>query len=191
MTFGYPPITAIGWRAFTELLSPGSTSKVDTLRIGEDKKYDETVPQINDDVIREFLVALAPNNTLTKFHIGHVNIASPLTLNALTDMLCDKSSITSVCSSNHTLNHFGFTCEGNAWRSNELVSLLELNERKDKSEVIRKKLLFYLFFDKSTIGIAFGPMPAAVFPSVIECIGRDRLGFSAMYALFQTFPSLL
>ncbi len=186
-----PPITTIGWRAFTELLSPRSESKVDTLRIGEGE-CDEIVPQIGDDVIREFLAALACNSSLTKFDIGHVNIASPLTLDdALIDMLCNKASITSVCNSNHTLNDFGFTCNGDAGRSNELVTLLELNERKeDKSEVVREKLLLSSVLE-STIGIAFGPMSAAVFPSVIECIGRDRLGYSAMYALIQNFPSLL
>jgi hypothetical protein len=184
-----PPITAVGWRAFTELLSPSSKSKVVTLRIGE--SCDETVPQINDDVIHEFLVALARNSSLTKFHIGHVNIASPLTLDALTGMLCDKSNITSVCNSNHTLNYFGFTCNGDAQRSNELVAFLELNKGKNKTEVIRKKLLLSSVLDDNTIGIAFGPMPAAVFPSVIEFIGRDRLGYSAMYALIQSFPSLL
>lgn len=121
--------------------------------------------------------------------IGDIDIA-PGSLDALSKVLCDKSSISSVYASNHTLNIFKDTCNNDV-DDDQCHSMLELNKNKDKAKVVREKILMSSVLKKDTIGIAFGPMPVTVFSSVIEWIGRDRLGFSAMYCLLQKVPSLL
>ncbi|KAL3756918.1 hypothetical protein ACHAWU_005922 [Discostella pseudostelligera] len=183
-------ITTNGWRAFTDVLLPTSKSKLKSLRIG-DEDCNEIVIQINDDVILGFVTALASNNSLSEFNIGHVAI-SPSTLDALVTVLCNKTSIASVRNSNHTWNDFYYTSNDEAHCSDdELDSLLEMNKLEDKSEVVRRKLLMSCLLNEDTVGHVFGPMPATTLPSVVEWIGRDRLGFSAMYCLVQNIPSLL
>jgi hypothetical protein len=182
-------ISTDGWRAFTDVLLLTSKSKLKSLRIGAED-CSEIVIKINDDVILGFVAALASNNSLTEFSIGHVDI-SPSSLDALANVLCDKTSIASVCNSNHTLNIFEYTSSDYAKCPDELASLLIMNKLEDKSEVVRRKLLMSCLLNKDTVGHVFGPMPATTLPSVVEWIGRDQLGFSAMYCLVQNIPSLL
>ena len=137
------------------------------------------------------MTALASNNSLSEFNIGHVAI-SPSTLDALVTVLCNKTSIASVRNSNHTWNDFYYTSNDEDHCSDdELDSLLIMNKLEDKSEVVRRKLLMSCLLNKDTVGHVFGPMPATTLPSVVEWIGRDQLGFSAMYCLVQNIPSLL
>ena len=141
--------------------------------------------------MQTFVNALSNNSSLVELDIGDVENVSLSSLDALVKVLCDKTNITSVYNSNHTLNVFEYTCSNGPDRPKELYSLLELNENKDKAEVVREKMLTSRVINEDTVGREFGSVPVSVFPSLIEWIGRDRLGFSAMHCLVQCFPSLL
>ena len=147
---------------------------------------------IHNDVIVDLLAALPQNNSLTELRIGYADI-SPSSLDEVTNILFDKMSVGSVCNSNHTLHVFEFTPIGDTECQNELLaSLLELNKFKDKAAVVRNKLLLSGVLGEPFVGHVFGSMPAAVFPSLIEWIGRDCLGYSVMNGLIRNFfPSLL
>ena len=110
-------------------------------------------------------------------------------LNVLINILCNKTSIAHTWQSNHTLASFG--CSDDDRFPTELATLFELNKGNDNAEVARKKILVYSGLDEETVCNAFAPMSTTLLPTAIEWIGRDRLGFSAMYYLVQNVPTLL
>lgn len=189
--YNYPNL-ASGWRAFADVLHPNSTSRLETLRLGHDPDVDE-VTRMNDDDVLSFVTALSNNTSLVELDISNVEAISQSSLGALVKLLCDKASIASVYNSNHTLSIFQYTCNNGPGppRPDELDSLLKMNENKDKAQVIRKKILMSSVINEDTVGHEFGLMPMTVFPSLIEWIGRDRLGYSAMNCLVRNFLSLL
>jgi hypothetical protein len=191
---GNESITSSGWREFANVLLPTSKSKLTTLRIGDTYYFEDYRAEpivIPNDVIVDLLTALPQNNSLTELRIGHVDI-SPSSLGAATNILFDKTSVGSVCNSNHTLNVFEFIPIGDTECQNQLlISLLELNKLNDKAVVVRNKLLLSGVLGEPFVGHVFGSMSAAAFPSLIEWIGRDRIGYSVMHCLIRNFfPSL-
>ena len=67
-------------------------------------------------------------------------------------------------------------------RTDEIDSLLHMNKDKNKAEVVRKKILQFHLSDIDNVVQAFGSM---------GWIGRDRLGFSAMFYLCRSMPWLI
>ena len=180
-------ITADGWHAFADVLLPNSTSRLEVLRVGHDE---EDMALMNDAAVLDFINALSNNSSLVELDILEVEAVSQSSLDALVKVLCDKTSTASVCNSNHTLNIFHYTRINGRDRPVELDSLLELNKNKDKAEVVREKILRSSVINEDTVGHEFGHIPVTFFPSLIEWIGRDRLGYSAMNCLVRNFPSL-
>jgi hypothetical protein len=146
---------------------------------------------MDDDSVQTFVNALSNNSSLVELDIGDVENVSQNSLDALVKLLYDKTSIASVCNSNHTLSIFKYTSYGDTPRPSVLDSLLEFNKNKDKAKVVREKILTSSVINEDTVGYEFGHMPVKIFPSLIEWIGRDRLGYSAMNCLVRNFPSLL
>jgi hypothetical protein len=107
----------------------------------------------------------------------------------LKKVLYDASSLMSVCTSNHTLLDFGCNCE----YSDEcrIYPLVELNKIADKDEVVRRKLLKYFFSNANNIGRAFSSMATPIKPDAIAWIGRDDHGYSVMFELCRSVPSLM
>ena len=105
-------ISANGWSKFANVLVPSSTSKLKTLTIGE---CPDPSIHINTDVAIDLVSALAGNTTLEALNFSIAEYVA-LWLDALYhDMqwmyamfkvLCDLSSISSVCQSNHTIHAF-------------------------------------------------------------------------------------
>ncbi len=183
-------VTAEGWRLFAAALRPSSSSKLTHMQIGnnnEDEDEDED-NFITDDVALDLFAALANNTCLQVLDIDQVTLSSS-SLEALARVLCDKTTIANTWQSNHTLTKFN--CGWWVEFPTELDSLLEMNKGKDKAEVARKKILLYSGLDEETVCHVFAPMATTVLPTAIEWIGRDRLGFSAMYYLVQNVPSLI
>ena len=183
-------ITANGIRKFVNVLSPSSTSKLKILRL---RSY---AGKMNDNLLIDFIAALSNNNSLNELDLGGSDV-SVRTLDALVNILCDKTSIANVCSSNHSLNIFhpdfyavvdGSDVKG--WRKYKLESLLKMNRNTDKAEVIRTKLLTFIFSDVDNIVRVFGSMDMSMMPDVMEWIGRDRLGRSVMFELCRKMPEL-
>jgi Ran GTPase-activating protein (RanGAP) involved in mRNA processing and transport len=184
-------ITNNGWRAFADALLPTSLSKLNILRIGDHRNVvNNRGNHIDDSVIVGLVAALAKNNSLKEFDLNYVNNASS-SLYDLADVLGDETNFDSVCQSNHSLFKFTYRIDTDTDYPDELDTLLEINKNENKSEVVRKKLLMYSMLDKDTVGNVFGPMAEALMPNVIEWIGRDRLGFEAIYYLLQNRPTLL
>jgi hypothetical protein len=106
----------------------------------------------------------------------------------LSRALCDKSSIDSICSSNHTL----FSLELGDFENTEdwldevwsgIESLLSMNINPNKAEVARRKILKHHLSDEHADMSVFALMQETVLPHAIEWIGRDNHGLSAMYNL--------
>ena len=101
---------------------------------------------INDDTLIDFTRALEHNKTLKSlFLYQNPDDDWPRITErgweALSNLLCNKSSIMSTYNSNHTLQDPGDYAYPLDAISKDLVESLELNENKDKVEVARQKIL--------------------------------------------------
>lgn len=105
----------------------------------------------------------------------------------IANVLCDKTSIGSIYSSNHTLQEL---CISHLTFPEEVVSLLAMNQNEDKSEVARQKILKHHFLARGNNANVFSRMPETMMPFPMEWIGRNRLGFSLMYNVVRDNPTL-
>jgi len=178
-------ITSEGWRAFSVYLQNHNSTL---------KKLRVSGTNMNDEGLMVLLNALANDTTLRAF-IAHPNDSiSDDGWQTLADILCDKTSLSSIYTSNHTLQQFyaGMFSE-NERPNDHLVSLLELNQNDNKHEVVRQKLIRY-YFSNDDGGIVkveeFVDIELEVLPHAIAWVGRDDTGHSLLYTLFQTMPTL-
>jgi len=170
---------------------------------------------INDDTVVAFANALTHNNTLERLHIcgcadeeGIVSITDR-GWNAVSNLICNKTSITDTYYSNHSLwclldlydNHvYG---RDDAGRVLALASYLKLNENDDKVEVARQKILQTHFSseDDTTSSIQeLLSVELKVMPTAIAWVGRPShdywrgmtvSGLSLMYHLMRKLPDLV
>jgi Ran GTPase-activating protein (RanGAP) involved in mRNA processing and transport len=92
-----PAVTTAGWVDFSTVLR-NPTSALEVIYVSNDS--------INDEVMQSFADALANNNKLRELNICPViayNHITPDGYAAITNILCDTSSILSTYHSNHTL----------------------------------------------------------------------------------------
>lgn len=198
-------ITTNGWRSLAMILLPTSASKLRDMSMGNESREDDLPEQmfVSDAVICDTVEALR-NNTILEHLDLNVCCVSELSMIALANVLCDISSIAGVCQSNHTifkhsLDSMVIGCPSddsdfdNMWgdRFPSLYALLEINKNKNKAEVIREKLLLYFFSNVDTVGRTFSSLPVSIMPSAISYIGRDHIGYSVMYYLVRSMPSLV
>jgi Ran GTPase-activating protein (RanGAP) involved in mRNA processing and transport len=185
-------ITTNGCCSFADVLAPRSTSKLKVLRLGSING------EFDDGALVTFIAALANNDSLKELDVFGLGDFSLNLLDTLVNVLCDKTSIANVCNSNHSLNIFSPNYESvhdypgaepyKIEHNTLLGTLLDMNKNTDKGEVIRKKLITYFFSDVESI---FGSMDTSIMPNVMEWIGRDRLGYSVMFAICRSVPTLL
>ena len=185
--YDIPAITENGWCKFADVLQPRSTSKLQSLRIGSN---------LSDEAATCLFNALAENISLVSLKMGFAtNSSNRGCWSFLATVLCDTSSFESICNSNHTLGeldvyenlHLYKTLQ---WLHPPMANFLRMNKDKDKSEVLRKKLLRFHFRKVENVGNVFGQLETKLLPHAVAWIGRDRLGFAAMYALFRDMPWL-
>jgi len=69
-----------------------------------------------------------------------------------------------------------------AWHYTQTTKFHGINPR-GKAQEVRAKILAHYFTSVDTIGRVFADVDEKILPSAMEWIGRDRLGFSAMYNL--------
>ena len=111
-------------------------------------------------------------------------------LQILSNLLCNKTDIESIYTSNHTLHTItdcGFTKDVTP---KDIASYLKLNENEDKAEVVRQKILRYHFMNGTSNVEEFVDMELVELPQVISWIGRNDTGHSLLYKLCQHMPSL-
>jgi len=141
----------------------------------------------DDEGARAILMALAGNSCLKSLQLDFNYAITDMIWKDIAYMLCDKTSIGSVHSSNHTLQelyipHLTFP--------EEVVSLLTMNRNEDKSEVARQKILNHHFLARGNNANVFSRMPETMMPFSMEWIGRNRLGYSLMYNVVRDNPTL-
>ena len=71
-----------------------------------------------------------------------------------------------------------------------LVALLTLNKNDNEAEVVRQKIINYHFFKGEKNMEEFVDMELNVLPHVIAWTGRDNHGFSLLYCIVHSMPSL-
>jgi hypothetical protein len=119
----------------------------------------------------------------------------------LCHLLCDKSDIDSIFSSNHVLQEVGTerwseetrTFVTRAHWNTALLILLKINENADEAVAAREKILVFHFYTGApTNNQVFDRMPIAILPNALEWIGRGEYpwGFSLMYTVVKEFPTL-
>jgi hypothetical protein len=139
-----------------------------------------------DDVVICFLDALTGNISLKSFWFHGYNM-SDRGRSGVANTLCDKSSIMSTYSSNHTLESFGVE---NYHNNPDLRSSLVMNYGKNKMEVARRKILLHHVGDVDACVRVFAPMAVLVLPMALSWIGSNRDEYSMMYWFLLTMPWL-
>lgn len=178
-------ITGVGWSAFADVMQSNSSSKLKQLHLGT---HSELIDDGNT-ILRRFANALIANTSLEYLTVSFDQMPEE-SWSALANTLCDSTSIETICyHSNHTLNDIESNMDEE--RTDEIDSLLRMNKGRNKAEVVREKILHFHLSDIDNVVQAFGSMGTSTFPHGIEWIGRDRLGFSAMFYLFRSMPWLI
>jgi len=152
---------------------------------------------VDDDFLSGIAAAMAYNTNLEVLSC-YTDAARRRQWRAMETALCNNSSIdTIIYHSNHTLHTYSEKEEWDCLRSadvadsvgNALCYLLEINNGKNKAEVVRTKILQFYFSDVANIRPAFDGVAMSVLPTAIAWIDRDQLGFSTLYFLLRDMPS--
>ena len=129
-------ITSSGWIDFFKL---GGLSKLAKLDIMGDYN-------LNDEVMIALAKALVGNSSLKDVSIGIGSLDSVTHGGgwaALSNTLCDKSCIESICNSNHTLTMSNISLLSLFGVPDSIIPLLHLNTGKNKADVAREKIFRY------------------------------------------------
>jgi len=195
-------VTTIGWQALTSYFRSPHFAL-------EDLDLDEN--NINDDTLIAFTSALAQNKTLKSlylYHSGHEDsedndLITERGWEAVSNLLCNKTSILETYNSNHTLQDLGYRHDEMNLPS-DLSLHLDLNRNEDKVEVARQKILQTHFStneddDSSNMQELLG-MELEMMPAAISWIGRPLptigwirkkvSGLSLLYNLMRRMPDL-
>jgi len=175
-----PAVTTAGWVDFSTVLR-NPTSALKVLCVSNDS--------INDEVIQSFADALANNNKLRELNIFTViahNHITPDGYAAMTNILCDTSSILSTFYSNHTLEELCHKSFASPF-PNDLSSLLQINRESSVSQAARLKIINSHFSGSEINMQPFMEMNLNVRPHAIAWMAKDM----HMYELLRAMPSLL
>ena len=188
-------VSPTGWQALLGFIQHPNFA-LEELTLGENN--------VDDDTLIPLTIALVNNKTLQRLYFEQLyddDTGEYFTLitergwSALSNLLCNKTSIMDTYTSNHTLNYV--YCE---YRSDDLRLHLKLNENKDKVEVARQKILqTHLSSGDTSKMQELLDMELEMMPSVMNWIGRPAhdgwrganvSGLSAMYNLTRRVPDL-
>ena len=164
--------------------------KVNRSPIGEYRDQNLTVQEAST-IINGLKNGTVPLKTLILYcHLGDTYF------NSVRDLLCDTTSIESICSSNHTLLEIKPCPKGDLWYEDKFGrsiienSLKKLNIIENKEKVIREKIARYYFvgdFDVSPLA----RLPVSAVPSVLGMIKGKKLDRqSAIFRLLKSIPDL-
>ena len=170
----------------------------------EDLNVDEN--NHSDDTMIAFTSVLAQNKTLTSISLGgtwddetdeQTGLITDRGWEAVSSLLCNKSSILDTYNSNHTLQHVGDYYSDEV--GEKLCPYLDMNENKDKAEVARQKILQTHFSSsdddmQEVLDMELEIIPTAVAwigrPIHIGWIGKNVSGLSTMFNLLRRLPDL-
>ena len=107
---------------------------------------------------------------------------------ALSNVLCNKSSIDATYQSNHTLEKFTGSAGENIPFGT--ASLLNMNRNPNKFEVARQKIIESHFLTGRQDAQIFLDMDLNAMPIAIAWMCRDDIGFLPLYEFLRKMPSL-
>ncbi|KAL3765386.1 hypothetical protein ACHAWU_002304 [Discostella pseudostelligera] len=147
---------------------------------------------INTRELLAIIRSLSVNTSISKLNLGE--ITSELTSEcwkSISRLLCDATNIDNTySSSNHTLytlilpDHWSDVDEAIL---GEIASLLYLNETENKAAVARRKVIDIHFAGEVTANHPLAGLPETNLPHILSWLGRDELGFSALYFAVHGF----
>ena len=160
-------ITSSGWVAFFNLMAqPGSA-------MARLKKLDIEGSNITDEVMISIASALVNNISLKQLGWCHRDSVADTGWSALTNALCNKTTIETICNSNHTLLRVGIISPG------KVNKLARLNNGTNKTEVARQKIIRYYFLEGKGSNLhEIMNMDLVALPHVIECFGKQEMEVS-------------
>ena len=134
---------------------------------------------IDDEVARVLANSLVNNNKLKRLDLGfsRTNSVTLIGWEYFLDILRHKTNINTTSSSNHTLCSLWDRYTMSSGLPNELRVCLQINEYKNKKDVIREKIFHYHLND-SDLAPLFGA-DQEVLPDLLGWIGKpyeDGLG---------------
>ena len=186
---GIDILSVRGWAQFANALK---STRLKVLRLGE---YAHTI-RTNDSFALHFAKALARTEStdleiLNLYDENEFPGISSHVWDAYGKILCNNASIASIVASNHTLYELVARDSDSDYIPCNIAALLHINRNKNKAEVVRTKILIYFFSEGANVGTAFADFAMMMMPNVIEWLGRDYAGLSAMYELVRSMPCLL
>ena len=170
-------VTVSGWRAFAAVLqNPNSALE----RIHLDCN------QINDDVMVSFANLLVHNNKLKDMFLDDdFDGVTVIGWNALSNVVCNKTSIDSTFNSNHTVQRIFMQESLQEYHlPSDLSNLLRINRRNTKFEAARRKILQVHFGGDFSMQ-PFIDMNLESLPHAIVWMARDEYGSSLLYKFVQ------
>jgi Ran GTPase-activating protein (RanGAP) involved in mRNA processing and transport len=164
-------VTSLGWRTFSAILQNSSSSL---------QKIDLRQNIIDDDTLSSLAHSLMRNTKLKELlldeHLGSITITG---WDAISNVLCDKSSIDATFNSNHTLQYVvkhNYRSEESILPS-DLITLLRLNRENTKIiEAARRKTIEVHFSLQTFIDMDLKTLPYAV-----AWMAKDGYGSSLLY----------
>jgi len=140
--------------------------------------------RITEDVKRTLIESLVSNTSMSKLMVG--GLLEPRNRDALSDVLCNKTSVKSIYYSNHTFNSVDLDMR----ILGDLASYLQMNTNENKAEVARQKILEYHFTGGEKNVQEFVDMDLGLMPYALAWIGRDCTGHTLFYRLSMSMPAL-
>ena len=180
-----PDITQAGWINFSSVLR-NPTSALEFIEASH--------KSINDEVAHSFADALSENKTLEELYLGICPPGYDCKITpdghvAMTNILCNTSSILSTFNSNHTLVAICHTFDEpfKDYLPNDLLSMLKINRENSVSQAARLKIINTHFSGSDIIMQPFLEMNLSVRPHAIAWMAKDMHS----YVLLRAMPSLL
>jgi len=140
---------------------------------------------VTDEELAYLAQSLAKNRTLKALDLGATSSITNTGWAPFSRLLCDKSSISSIHASNHTLEFLG-----DQRIPVDLDDLLQLNEQRNKMIVSREKILKYHFQNSENNVQEFIDVESKVLPHAINVISQicsNGAGRTLLFELLRTF----
>ena len=193
-------VTPTGWQALTGCLDNPNLAL---------EELNSNYNNINDDTLIALTNALINNKTLKRLYIeeysdeqddfdGEDDLITNRGWDAVSNLLCNRTSIMDTYHSNHTLQDL---CD--YIPDDDLRSYLDLNRNKDKAEISRQKVLQTHFSGsedgdtsnmQELLDIELETMATAIAwigrPTPINWKGTNVSGLSTMFNLLKRVPDL-
>ena len=172
-----------GWQVFLERVLGNMNSNLRAIALDNDNAN-------NEETISAIAHALAGNKSLRALTMRD-SYSEHQGWKELCNAIFNKSSIDTTYRSNHTFNYIAGISGSKL--QNELRSLLEMNKSDDSTyKVARQKILqqHFLIDDGYANFHIFLAMAISEIPHAIAWLGVDSAGFSLLYRLLRSVPSI-